>query len=94
MTPAPAARSAPASGGTAREATQPLSMSAARATAGFGPPDRLGAHSADDRGPAPDRTGERAGPGGPDRAEFRNGTPSDETVLLTTVRNPADEPSQ
>jgi hypothetical protein len=94
VTPAPAARSAPPSGGTAREATQPLSMSAARATGGSGPSDRLGTHSADERGPAPDRTGERTGPGAPARTDFRHGPQSDETILLTSVRNPADDSSQ
>ncbi|MBE1484732.1 hypothetical protein [Plantactinospora soyae] len=128
VAPAPAARSAPPAGGAARDATQPLSMSAARARAGFGPPDRHGAHSVGDEGTGPEpeqhdggppgndrnaghtanghggphtaedrgpgRTVERAGPGGPARPELRPGPHSDETILLTTVRNPADDSSQ
>ncbi|MEO3741904.1 hypothetical protein [Plantactinospora sp. B5E13] len=90
VTPAPAARSAGSAAGGERDLTQPLSVPAGRIT-GRQTDDRGGAHAADERGPGVNERNATFGPA--PRGEYRSGQP-DETILLATVRNPADDSAQ
>ncbi|MGI5212312.1 hypothetical protein [Plantactinospora sp. CA-290183] len=58
--------------------------------------ERALAHPGGERGPGrpvDDRAGERTNGGSQRRADHRHAVQSDETILLTVVRDPADEPN-
>ncbi|AVT31523.1 hypothetical protein C6361_20865 [Plantactinospora sp. BC1] len=87
VSPAPAARVAPVSPGPGREPTQSLSRRDRH-----GADDRIPAHPTDDRHPGPPADDRGPGPGGNGRG---GGTPSEETILLTTTaRHVVDDPGR
>ncbi|MEE6257788.1 hypothetical protein [Plantactinospora sonchi] len=110
VTPAPAARSAPSAPGgrdATQPLSAAAAKIAGRPGDDRGPAypgdhDRAAghlangraAHAAEERGPGPDRTGDRGPAGPPTRGGYRSAPQSDETILLTTVRNPAEDSSQ